>query len=77
MKTVSKVRDFLIVINVKPSGFPVNIRCNSRPLLKMMLRCLKCYNVSLAYSLNKVSDRNFNRKFINKRSIVKVIKIIN
>jgi len=66
MKTVSKVRDFLIVINVKPSGFLVNIRCNSRPLLKMMLECPECYNISLTDSVDRVSNRNFNRKLVIK-----------
>jgi hypothetical protein len=76
MKTVSKVRDFLIVINVKPSGFPVNIRCNSRPLLKTMLGGPKCYNMSLADSVNRETNRNFNRKLVIKWSIGRVIRVV-
>ena len=73
---MSKVRDFLIVINVKPSGFPVNIRCNSRPLLKTMLRCPKCYNMSLTDSTNRASDGNFNRKLVIKWDIGRVVRVV-
>ena len=73
---MSKVGNLLIIINVKPSGFLVNIRSNDRPLLKTMLRCPKCYNVGLTDSMNRASNRNFNRKLINKWCIVKVVGIV-
>ena len=76
MKTISKVRDFLIVINIKPSGFLVNIRCNCRPLLKMMLGGSKCYNMSLADSVNRVTSRNFNRKLVIKWSVGRIIRVV-
>ena len=66
----------MIVINIELYSFLVDIRCNSRPLLKAMLRYPKCYNMSLAYSSDRASNRNFNRKLVNERSIGKVVRIV-
>ena len=73
---MSKVRNLSIVINVKPSGFPVDIRSNGRPLLKVMLGCPKCYDVGLTDSIDRVLNRNFNRKLVIKWSISRVVRII-
>ena len=63
---MSKVGNFLIIIDVKPSGFSVDIRNNGGPLLEMMLEYPKCYNMSLTDSTNRVSDGNLNRELVNK-----------
>ena len=76
MKVIRIVRNFLVVINIEQSSFLVNSRYNSRPLLKAMLKCLKYYNISLTNSINKVSNRNFNKKLVNERGITKVVMII-
>ena len=73
---MGKVRNLLIIINVKPSGFPVDIRSNVRPLLEMMLRCPKCYNVSLTDGTNGASNRNLNRKLVNKRNINRIVEVV-
>ena len=76
MKAVDEVRNFLIVVNVKPGGFPVYIRCNSGPLLKTVLGCPKCYNMSLTDSANRTTNRNFDRELVNKWSIDKVVRVV-
>jgi len=76
VKAVDEVRNFLIVVNVKPGGFPVYIRYNGGPLLETVLGCPKCYNMSLADSTNRTTNRNFNRKLVNKWSIGKVIRVV-
>ena len=76
MKTVSKVRNLLIVIDVKPSSFLVDVRSNSRPLLKTMLGCPECYNMSLTDSANRALNRNFNRKLVIKWSIGRVVRVV-
>ena len=73
---MGKVRNFLIIINVKPSGFLVDIRSNVRPLLETMLRCSKCYDMSLADSMNRASNRNLNKKLVDKWSIGKVVRVV-
>ena len=73
---MGKVRNFLIIINVKPSGFPVDIRSNLRPLLETMLRCPKCYDVSLTDSTNGASNGNLNRKLVNKWSIGRIVGVV-
>ena len=73
---MSKVRNLLIIINVKPSGFPVDIKSNVRPLLEMMLRCPKCYDVSLTDGMNGASNRNLNRKLVNKWSIGRIVGVV-
>ena len=73
---MGKVRNFLIIINVKPSGFPVDIRSNVRLLLEMMLRYPKCYDVSLTDSMNGASNGNLNRKLVNKWSIGRIVEVV-
>ena len=73
---MSKVKNLLIIINVKPSGFPVDIRSNSELLLKIMLEYPKCYDMSLTDSTNGVSNRNLNKELVNKWSIGRVVRVV-
>ena len=73
---MSKVKDLLIIFNIEPSGFLVNIRSNSGPLLKMILGCSKCYNMCLTDSTNGASNRDLNRKLVNKWSIGRIVGVV-
>ena len=73
---MGKVRNLLIIIDVKPSGFPVDIRNNGRPLLEMMLEYPECHNMSLTDSMNRASDGNLNRELVKKRSIGRIVRVV-
>ena len=73
---MSKVRNLLIVINVKPSSFPVDVRSNSGLLLETMLGCSECYNMGMADSTNRASNRNFNRELVIKWGISRVVRVV-
>ena len=72
---MSKIRNFLIVIDIKPCSWPVNILYNLRSLLEAPLGCPKCIYLCMAVSSNVVVYWEFNREIFKIINVMWIIAI--